>query len=94
MHDGSTDSRVTARENGGWDVTTSQGTYHVLDSEALGWGIFTGQNLDLVFTDGGPVLGAAEPQGLIDALLNADDGVTNAQASAEQTDDDTDTDGM
>ena len=66
------DPRVAARPNGGWDVTTGQGSYHVLHSDAMGWGIYTGPNLDLVFGSDGPAIGAARGEELVKALLDAD----------------------
>lgn len=67
------DSRVTARNGGGYDVTTKSGNYHVLDAGVMGWGVYTGPNLDMVFTNDGPLIGAAGPEDLIRGLLKADD---------------------
>lgn len=92
MHDQHTDPRVVARPHGGWDVTTSKGTYHVLDSGLLGWGVFQGPNLDIALTtDERLAIGAADPQDLIRALLDSD---TPDVETTEQTDTDEDTDGM
>jgi hypothetical protein len=47
------DARVV-RAGNEFTVTASDGTvYYVLPSDLMGWGIFTGPNLDLVPTAGG-----------------------------------------
>ena len=94
MSDLTPDPRLVADGNGGWIVTTEDGILHILHG-GTGWGIYTGPDLELVFTpDGQPVTGVAEPQELIAALLAADDGVINAQAAQASTDEHDDSDGM
>jgi hypothetical protein len=68
------DPRVTRRDSG-YTVQLSKRTVYVLDADVLGWGVYTGPNLDLVFTDAGPLLGAATADELIGALLRADNPV-------------------
>lgn len=73
MRDHEGDPRVVARPNGGFDVTTSKGTYHVLDTGMLGWGVFEGPDLDMVLaTDERLAIGAASGEGLVQALLDSD----------------------
>lgn len=67
----SVDPRVTA-SGAGYTVTTRRGTYHVLDSGVMGWGVYTGRNLDMVFGADGPLIGAAAADDLVKALLDAD----------------------
>ncbi len=87
MHDPASDPRIAARPNGGFDVTTRQGTYHVLDSGLLGWGVYHGPNLDMVLTDDDRLaIGAAHADDLIKALLDND----NTTIQHDLTDDDTD----
>lgn len=68
------DPRVTAFGGDGYEVTTSTGTFRVLNAGVMGWGVYTGSNLDLVVTDTGPAIGAADGDELVKALLDADDG--------------------
>lgn len=86
MHDPTTDPRVTARPNGGWDVATNKGsTYHVLDTGLLGWGIFHGPNLDMALTtDDRLAIGAADADQLIKALLDGDDTTNTAESTAAE----------
>lgn len=98
-----TDPRVSTYGGSGYEVTTKDGVYRVLDSGVLGWGVYTGQNLDLVFSPDGPVIGAAGPDELVAGLLKADDDTLAddvlqtaglAEVSAVQDDVSDDTDGM
>jgi hypothetical protein len=65
------DPRVT-RRGSGYTVQLNGQAVHVLDADMLGWGAYTGPNLDLLFTATGPLLGAASADELIGALLQAD----------------------
>lgn len=65
------DPRVSASGDG-YTVTTRRGTYRVLNAGVMGWGVYQGPSLDLVFTDTGPAIGAADADELIGALLQAD----------------------
>ena len=65
------DPRVT-RRGSGYAVQVANQTVYVLDADILGWGAYTGPNLDLMFSDAGPLLGAATADELIGALLQAD----------------------
>lgn len=84
-----TDPRVTAYGTG-YTVTTSQGTHRVLNAGDMGWGVYTGQNLDLLFGEDGPAI-AADANELITGLLKADDDTrtadtTSGTAAAADTD--------
>ncbi len=94
MSDTATDPRVSPFGGDGWEVSTSQGVYRVLNSGLMGWGVYTGQNLDLVFTDSGPAIGAENADDLIRALLDNDTPAAQAAASDQQDQTDDDTDGM
>jgi hypothetical protein len=67
------DPRVSTRD-GGYTVHVDGETIHVLPSPALGWGAYTGPNLDLIITTAGPWTGFPTADVLIAALLQADDG--------------------
>lgn len=87
MHDLTSDPRVTA-SGSGFRVATSKGTFHVLNADILGWGVYAGRNLDMVFTATGPAIGAADPNELIAALLEQDQVPTaEHEPAAESTPD-------
>ena len=65
------DPRVT-RRGSGYAVQLTNQTVYVLDADILGWGAYTGPNLDLMFTSAGPLLGVAAADELIGALLQSD----------------------
>jgi hypothetical protein len=65
------DPRVTAFGDG-YEVTTRRGVYRVLNAGVMGWGVYQGPNLDMVFDQGGPVIGAADGDELVKALLEQD----------------------
>ncbi|MBB5872004.1 hypothetical protein F4553_005383 [Allocatelliglobosispora scoriae] len=65
------DPRVTAHANG-FTVQVGDHFVHVLDSGALGWGAYTGPNLDLIVTAAGPWIGSPTADDLISALLHTD----------------------
>ncbi len=63
------DPRVTVSGNG-YAVTVDGTTYRVLHSDVLGWGVYTGPNLDLVYTtDNEWACGLADADDAIALLL-------------------------
>jgi hypothetical protein len=65
------DERVSGDDEHGYRVVLDDITYHVLPSEALGWCVYAGENLDLVpVQSGGYATGGATAQEWIDILLN------------------------
>jgi hypothetical protein len=65
------DPRVT-RRGSGYTVQLSTQAVHVLETDVLGWGAFTGPNLDMLLTDAGPLVGVATADEVIGALLQTD----------------------
>ncbi len=66
------DPRVARFGGDGYEVTTTKGVYRVLNAGVMGWGVYTGPNLDLAFTPAGALIGAADPEELIRMLLKTD----------------------
>jgi hypothetical protein len=66
------DPRVTTRPSGGYTVTAGGHTVHVLNTGAMGWGAYTGPNLELIVTGSGPWIGIPTADALIGVLLQAD----------------------
>lgn len=65
------DPRVT-RTGTGFTVTTGDTDYRILPNDTLGWGIYTGPNLDLVIFDSGVLaLGFHTADKAIKALIGA-----------------------
>nr|WP_221374460.1 hypothetical protein [Actinoplanes polyasparticus] len=63
------DSRVKPFGADGHEVTTDQGVFRILPNDALGWGIYTGEHLNLVMTESGPAIGFESAEAAIKALL-------------------------
>lgn len=64
------DPRVKPFGTDGHEVTTDNGVFQVLPSEALGWGLYVGPKLDMVFSSGGPVIGFESAEAVIEAVLS------------------------
>ncbi len=79
------DHPAVSGDGNGFTVQRDGADYRVLPNEAMGWGIYTGPNLDLVFGDNGPAIGFGDADTAIGALLD--------EPQAAQTTD-TDEDGM
>ncbi|GAA0494363.1 hypothetical protein Ade02nite_20370 [Paractinoplanes deccanensis] len=55
---------------GGFEVTTDAGPVRVLPNEALGWGLYVGDRLNLVMTSSGPAIGFQSAEAAIEAVLS------------------------
>jgi hypothetical protein len=60
--------RVTRLGTSGYEVATDDGPIRVLPNEAMGWGLYVGPKLDLVFTSGGPAIGFDSAEDAIAAV--------------------------
>jgi len=54
----------------GYEVATNAGLMRVLPNDALGWGVYAGDNLGLVTTGQGSLIGYATPEAAVEVALN------------------------
>jgi hypothetical protein len=74
MSDHLHDPRVSAFGGDGYTVRAAGTDYQVLHTDAFGWGVYTGDNLDIVITEqGGMAIGYPDAADAVGDLLRADD---------------------
>jgi hypothetical protein len=64
------DPRVQPYGSDEHEVTTDSGdAVRVLPNDVMGWGLYTGERLELVLTEHGPAIGYASVEAAITAVL-------------------------
>ncbi len=61
--------RVSRFGEHGWTVRVDGRDLRVLPNGAMGWGVYTGPNLEVAMVGGSPAVGYADVEELVGALL-------------------------
>ncbi len=64
------DSRVKPFGVDGHEVTTDGDPVRVLPNKLMGWGLYTGDRLDVVFIDGAAAIGYESAEAAVEAVLS------------------------